>query len=308
MKNPGQEAPAAKPAGNLPGWPRARFGLLPHEVFFGLFLIVTWVRLIFAEGLLSGDALLYLGLMAANVWACWFYRSQDTPVRCRVGLLFYPIAMNIIFAHMKSAVPKIHPQRMDRWLEQIDARLVGVNLSLRLQPLVHPVFTELLSLCYFLFFLYLLFSLGYYFLGEAALLKKFVLGLFTIYGIGFLGYSFVPAAGPCHAMAGQFSVPLDGWWFTRLNAAVVSRGSNGVDVFPSLHCAISCFLLFFDRRHRPWRFKLYVAPCVGLWVSTLYLRYHYAIDVVCGFALAGFALWLSNGRPSARPVQTNRDL
>jgi membrane-associated phospholipid phosphatase len=196
---------------------------------------------------------------------------------------------------------------MDAWLQQIDSHLVGANLSLRLQPWASPVLTEVFSLCYFLFFVYLLFSLIYYFVGEMAVLKKFVIGLFTVYAVGFLGYSFVPASGPCHAMAAQFTTPLHGWWITKLNDAVVSRGSNGVDVFPSLHCAVSCFFLFFDRRHRPWRFKLYLAPCVGLWISTIYLRYHYAIDVVCGFALAAFALWLSNRWPTNAP-QTKSEL
>jgi membrane-associated phospholipid phosphatase len=36
---------------------------------------------------------------------------------------------------------------------------------------------------------------------------------------------------------------------------------------------------------------------VGLWVSTIYLRYHYAVDLVCGFGLAALALWLSNRHP-----------
>jgi hypothetical protein len=273
-------------------------GLLPHEVFFGLFLAVTWARLVFAEGFLSGDALLYLVLIGGAITAGWATRAGRKPWAGRVGLLFYPVAMNVIFQHMKIAVPKIHPGSMDSWLQAVDARLVGTNLSVRLQPLVHPLLTEFFSLCYFLFFVYLLFSLIYYFCGELRVLQKFVIGLFTIYGLGFLGYSWVPAAGPCHAMAGSFTTPLDGWWITRLNAAVVARGSNGVDVFPSLHCAISCFFLFFDRRHRPWRFRLYLVPCVGLWISTVYLRYHYAIDLVCGFALAAFALWLSNRFPA----------
>ena len=278
--------------------PALPLGLLPHEVFFGFFLIIMWGRLLAVEGLFGPDSLLYLLLIAVNLAACWFPRRSDTSLRWRVGLLFYPIAMNVIFQNLKTAVPTIHPGRMDTWLQHVDEKIVGTNLSLRLQPLVHPVFTEFFSLCYFLFFVYLLFSLVYYFAGEVGVLKKFVIGLFTIYGLGFLGYSFVPAAGPCHAMADQFTVPLDGWWITRLNEAVVTRGSNGVDVFPSLHCAISCFFLFFDRRHRPWRFKLYVIPCVGLWISTIYLRYHYAVDVVCGFALAAVALWLSNRYPS----------
>ena len=271
--------------------------LLPHELFFGFFLLATWMRLGLAAGFLGRDALLYLALIAANVWAIRLCRSNGTSTRWRLGLLFYPVAMNVVFFQMKTAIPKIHPERMDAWLEQIDRLGIGTNLSLRLQPLAHPALTEFFSACYLLFFPYLLFSMIYYFCGEVELLKRFVVGLFTIYGIGFLGYSLVPAAGPCLAMAGQFTVPLSGWWITKWNAAVVAGGSNGVDVFPSLHCAISSFLLFFDRRHRPWRFRLYLVPAAGLWLSTLYLRYHYCLDVLCGFALAAFALWLARRFP-----------
>jgi len=287
---PTTASPGPEPVGTQP----RGFVTLPHEVFFGLFLLITWTRLSFAEGVFGSNALLYLALIAFNIAVIWFCRARDAPLARRAGLLFYPVAMNVVFTDMKVAIPKIHPAKVDSLLQSVDTHLVGTNLSLRLQPLVHPLVTELFSGCYFLFFLYLLFSLVYYFVGELAVLRKFVVGLFTIYGIGFLGYSFLPASGPCHAMAEEFKVPLEGWWLTRLNDAVVARGSNGVDVFPSLHCAISTFFLFFDRRHRPWRFKLYLVPCVGLWLSTIYLRYHYFIDVLCGFALAAFALWLAN--------------
>lgn len=267
--------------------------LLPHEIFFGLFLVVTWLRLGFAAGFFGADALFYLSLIIVNLGVIWFYRSDGTSRRWRIGLLFYPVAMNLIFVQMKTAIPKIHPGHMDALLQRVDHAIIGTNLSLRLQSLVHPAWTDFFSFCYLLFFPYLLFSLIYYFCGDVNLLKKFMAGLFTIYGIGFLGYSFVPAAGPCHALADQFTVPLSGGWLTRWNAALVARGSNGVDVFPSLHCAVSSFFLFFDRRHRPWRFKLYLIPCLGLWGSTIYLRYHYFVDVLCGFALASFALWIA---------------
>jgi membrane-associated phospholipid phosphatase len=286
------------------GQQSGRFTPLPHEIFFGLFLVITWTRLSLYEGPLGPNSLLYLTLIALNIATIWFSRARNTQTSWRVGLLFYPVAMNVVFTNMKVAIPKIHPTKMDSLLQTIDSHLVGTNLSLRLEPLVHPFLTEIFSACYFLFFVYLLFSLIYYFVGDIDLLRKFVVGLFTVYGIGFIGYSFVPASGPCHAMAEQFKVPLDGWWITRLNNAVVLRGSNGVDVFPSLHCAVSSFFLFFDRRHRPWRFKLYLVPCVGLWLSTIYLRYHYFVDVVCGFALAALALWFSNRHPSNTKVSS----
>ncbi len=79
---------------------------------------------------------------------------------------------------------------------------------------------------------------------------------------------------------------------TDLNQQVVLMGSTGVDVFPSLHCAISCYILFFDFAHRRWRFFVFVVPCVGLWISTIYLRYHYFIDVIVGFGLSVACLWM----------------
>lgn len=295
---PGGEQAAARPT----LWSHCR-GWLPHEVCFGLFLLVTWVRLGVVVGWLATDTLVFLGLILLNAAALWCCHARRSPwglqpaTRWRLGLLYYPPAMNFVFMYLKTAVPKIHPGKMDAFLAQADSLLIGTNLSLRAQTLVYPVLTEVFSFCYILFFPYLLFSLIYYFVGDWRVLRKFVIGLFTIYGLGFLGYSFVPAAGPCHAMAGEFSVPLSGGWLTRANVAVVAMGSNGVDVFPSLHCAVSCFLLCFDRKHHPRTFWLCLLPCVGLWCSTIYLRYHYFIDVVCGFALAGLALWLANRFP-----------
>lgn len=277
--------------------------LLPHEIFFGLFLFITWIRFATVLGLGSPESLLYLALIFVNLGLISACERMESPARWRWRLLFYVAAMNIVFIHMKSAIPKIQPLRMDSFLQRVDSALIGRNLSLRLESLTHPALTDFFSACYILFFPYLAVSLILYYSGDLGLLKKFATGLFTIYGIGFLGYSLLPAVGPALHMPSAFSVPLQGGWITNANVAVVSKGSNGVDVFPSLHCAVSSFLLFFDRRHRPWRFKIYLIPAVGLWISTIYLRYHYFVDLLCGFALSAFALRLAHNfeRTSVEP-------
>ncbi len=149
--------------------------------------------------------------------------------------------------------------------------------------------------------------MAWYYLGDLKNLKAFYTGLFVIYGLGMLGYVLVPAAGPYLAMRSEFSVPLAGWFFTRWNAQMVLLGSNHVDVFPSLHCAASGYMLLFDRTHKRWRFRMYLVPCVGLWFSTVYLRYHYFVDVVAGFALCALALWLvRRWERSSREMQRDR--
>ena len=269
------------------------FKVLPHEAIFGGFLLITWIRLGLGPGFGDRDALLYLALILVDLALIGWCRHRPDRTRWTLRLLFHPMALNVVFLNMKEAIPKIAPDGMDRVLQRVDALLVGGNLSLRLERFTTPSASEWFSFCYILFFPYLLFSLIWYFRRELDMLRPFLVGLFTIYGLGFLGYSLVPAKGPWMAMTDQFRVPLAGGFITRLNDQVVRAGSNGVDVFPSLHCAVSSFLLGWDWRKTRWRFWAYLVPCVGLWFSTLYLRYHYLVDLLCGFILSAFAIWLA---------------
>ncbi|MGE5491078.1 MAG: phosphatase PAP2 family protein [Actinomycetota bacterium] len=267
--------------------------LLAHEWLFGGYMLAMGLALLAASGPLAPDTLAYgAGLVIAACLIAYAAR-RDTPAAWRWRLLFYPLAMNVYFQQMRTAVPALRPEKMDALLLAVDRAILPDTPSLLLQPWVTPWATEFFSFCYILFFPYLTISLVAYFVGDLKRLKAFTVGLFSLYGLGFLGYALVPAAGPYLAMPDAFAVPLTGGPITEWNAGLVKMGSSGVDVFPSLHVAVSTFLLGFDFRHKRWRFWAYLVPCVGLWLSTQYLRYHYFIDVLFGFALAALALWLA---------------
>lgn len=267
--------------------------LLPHEWFFGIFVVVMMLRLWFTVGLTDGDAILFASIWVVNVVVIMWCLRRDTKGRWLLRLWMYPVIMNVIFVGMKSSVMKVNSHKWDEMLAACDRLLFGEILSVRAQSMISPWLTEVLSFCYLLFFPYLMISWFYYAYRGMPMLRKLFVGLFTIYGIGFLGYTLVPAGGPHLAFPDEFSEPLGGWAIARFNAFVVANGSNGVDVFPSLHSAISFFLLMFDYKNARWRFRVYLVPCVGIWLATIYLRYHYAIDLLAGFALAGFALWIT---------------
>jgi membrane-associated phospholipid phosphatase len=97
-----------------------------------------------------------------------------------------------------------------------------------------------------------------------------------------------PAGGPFRFI--EYSVPLEGPLIYDRTAAGVMAASNAVDVFPSVHFAATLYLLLFDWGHRRWHFWVMLLPCVLLWIATMYLRYHYAVDLVAGVgvALAGW--------------------
>jgi membrane-associated phospholipid phosphatase len=81
-----------------------------------------------------------------------------------------------------------------------------------------------------------------------------------------------------------------------LNA--VNSGGAQKDIFPSLHTAGPFFVSLFSFRHRDkWPFK-YTWPFVAFFsanivIATMFLRWHYLIDVLAGIALSTSAFFLA---------------
>jgi membrane-associated phospholipid phosphatase len=268
---------------------RKRVG--PHTLVFGSYLAVMTAELLaHADWLFAG---LFGGLLALQVGLT--YRADGNPRApwTVAADAFYPTALNIVFPAMAVAIPAIHPVKLDALLFALDARWLGGNWSERLDAFATPALTELMSGCYMLFVPLLYGNLLRYFFWQRERRAAFLAGLFTVYGVGFLGYMLVPAAGPYVAFASTFKGPLPGGALWQLNERMVAFGSNGVDVFPSLHTGVSAYILLFAWRHARREFWLLLPLALGICISTLYLRYHYLIDVICGLVLAMLAAIVS---------------
>jgi membrane-associated phospholipid phosphatase len=282
----------------------ARLG--PQTLAFGGYLLLMTVGLAAAaaaDAFGSAETLALLALYATLLTILGrlvVRRIRSLSIASvRHECLFFAVSMNVTFQAMGGAIPAIRATRYDEVLSRMDAWFFGISPNVWMERFVSPLLTEVLSACY-LFFMPLLFAhLARYFFWRKELLGIFYRGLFTLYGLGFLGYLLVPAAGPYVAFPDLFSVPLGGGPIARITEQMVVAGSNRVDVFPSLHCAISAYILGFAWWYHRREFRWLAVPVAGLWVSTIYLRYHYMVDVVCGFALAGYCLTLV--RPCSSP-------
>jgi membrane-associated phospholipid phosphatase len=248
------------------------------------------IRLWFAAGFFSAHAVFYSLSLLLIVFGAAVTRYRDTAMAWRARLVIYPILVNILFVNMRWVSPMINEDKMDAVLWGLDGRLFGGSLSIMMEPLVSPALTETLSFCYMFFMVYLFLSMIIWLLSNVSVARVFYSGLFSLYGVGYFGYTLVPAVGPYIVYADRFTVPLKGWFLTNFLTSTYSSGTNYTDVFPSLHVAVSAYLLFFDMKWNRRRFKICLLPCVGIWFSTIYLRYHYFVDVLSGFTLAALAL------------------
>ena len=278
--------------------------VLPHEWVFSSFLLIIGVRSLAHSAARNWSLVFFACAAIAALLIVWTERNP-TPWRWRVRLSAYWVLMGAAFYAMRASVPLLGHPRVDDMLHQWDRYLLGETPAVAWEGWLYPGLEDLAMAGYLFFFYYLLAGPFYYCFRDLSLFRKCVVGLFTIYGISLLGYTVFPAGGPHLVLT--FHTSLHGPWLLDWTLNAVNQGSNNVDVFPSVHVAVTVYLLLFDWQHARRLFWRYLAPCTVLWWSTLYLRFHYFVDLLAGVAVALVGWWTAQayagGKLAYPPVQ-----
>jgi PAP2 superfamily len=269
----------------------SRLRVLPHEWLFGTFLLLTGLRLFLVGGAALKWSFVFWGCLLTGMGIYAWAQRNPTPWRWRVRLLFYPAAMGMSFYALGLAVPLLGIPKVDGLLLGLDRALVGETPALAWEPWLRPWLEDLAMAGYLFFFYYLIAGPGHYCLHNLRLFRKCIVGLFTMYALAFTGYSVLPAAGPHVYMT--FDTPLHGPWLLDQVIKTVNQASNGLDVFPSVHLAASLYLLLFDWKHWRRRFWWVLGPCLILAFATLYLRFHYLVDLLAAVPVALIGWWMA---------------
>ena len=117
--------------------------------------------------------------------------------------------------------------------------------------------------------------------------------------MGYALYVVFPAAPPRLVLVYEFTKNLRGYpvGFSNLSAQAFSLlPVDSRAAFPSLHAAASLVALVYAWRYLRWWFWVLLPFALGLWVSTIYLRHHYFVDLVAGWLLAPVAVWARPAR------------
>jgi membrane-associated phospholipid phosphatase len=184
----------------------------------------------------------------------------------------------------------------DAMLYAWDKRLFGVEPSIWIQAFIRPPLTAWMQFSY-AFHLYNipLVACFIYLFRPRERFREMMCGLVLISFFGILGYFVVPAIGPMYTLHNAYTVPLSQPLavFNRqiafLDFARIQR-----DCFPSLHVGISFLVWLYAYRNSKELFWILSPFMLSLWVSTVYLRYHYTVDCIAGFILAPLCYLLAN--------------
>ncbi len=209
--------------------------------------------------------------------------------------------LTMVYESLRTYTGLIRHVPIDPTLDQLDRQIFGVSPTLWFQKLYHPLLTDYMAFAYVLYFampLAIIFLL--YWRRRREDFRELALSLVLCFYSGFLLYIIFPAGPPrfYEPMLKIFDPPQLTSYFGVFEATTKAfDAANPIKVyasFPSLHCAIAMLAMVYAWRFRDvfrhkWILPAIYAPLVvSLWISTVYLRHHWVVDVWAGWAL-GFA-------------------
>jgi membrane-associated phospholipid phosphatase len=226
---------------------------------------------------------------------------------------WYPLPyVAACYKEMAILIPAIRKTDLDAQLASFDYRLWGAHVTVWLERVHYPWLTEFLQVAYTLFVPCVL-------LIAALLWKKERYREFRYYAflvaLGFLvsyvGYLLVPVRGPRFFLAHLQHFPLHGArLFETMQRLLDHMESAHYDCFPSGHTELTLIAWWSSRRISAKLFAAYSVYALVIVFATVYLRYHYTIDVFAGASLAAALLVMTPGiyERAIRPSRAEEDI
>jgi membrane-associated phospholipid phosphatase len=228
------------------------------------------------------------------VWISLVFAFQLASQRRGAGHLgtflydFSPILFVIlIYESLGDLIQHLRPD-IDPWLIRIDLFLFEVHPTVWAERWIMPWLTDLMSFFYgSYYFVPVILIVALYVRGRRQHFDQAIFVLLFGYYVSFVGYILFPAIGPRSTLNGLQTVPLEGSFLTDFVRNTLNHlEHNRRDCMPSGHTQLSLITLYLAYRYQRNLLYLLTPLVAGLIASTIYLRYHYVIDIFAGIAVA----------------------
>jgi len=206
---------------------------------------------------------------------------------------WYPLVLvTLCYRELVTLIPAIRHTDLDAAMVRLDHRLWGSHPTVWLERVHSPWLTEGLQWVYTLFIPAVL--LVGVLLWVQRRYPEFRYYAFLI-SLGFLasylGYLLVPVRGPRISLAHLQHTRLGGLWlFEGMQRVLNQLESAHYDCFPSGHTELTLLACWSSRRISMKLFAAFSVYSLAIIFATVYLRYHYTVDVLAGAVLAAALL------------------
>lgn len=251
----------------------------------------------------------------------WHAPNVLNLLRC-LGLLYF---ITMAISNIKPLIPLYNSHNFDQFFRRVDTWLFfGNDPFVWLSQFRQEWLQLALDVGYVSLFIMYFITISMLFVQKrAAALRSFILAVLLASVLGNFVHFVIPTTGDVYTY--------DHWYlYDDISPRTISRRLQiglyraieviradpqsfstapfiGIAAFPSLHTAqlwLFCVLAWWYHR---WLLWAYIPLGVLLTISTMYFGWHYFTDIIGGFILAWFAMWLARNI-IARNLRLNRRL
>lgn len=251
-------------------------------------------------------AVVNLAIIAVIFTLAWLAEEKRTKLLIGIHRWYCYAIVLFIFKELYLMVRPIHPTDYDGLLIAVDHRIFGVNPTQWLAQFAHPLLTEVLQIAYFSYY-FLFIVLGVELYRRLATEQFDKAAFLVVYGfyLSYLGYFTFPAVGPRFTLHdfSAINTELPGIFLTNVMRDIINLGESisthlpnpaefvQRDVFPSGHTELTIVAMALGFRYRLKSRWFLAVLGSSLIIATVYLRYHYVVDLIAGGLLAWFTIW-----------------
>lgn len=279
-----------------------RFFTVTDIYTISVFLLYIILNFIFYNKLDNGINLLLINIsiIILIVLIAIFHSFSNKKI---IGIIhyIYPIGVILlIYSQIQEFIPFINPDLYDDLFIKADRFLFGLNPTEWISRFSNKYLTEYLQIAYFSFYLIPIIR------GSELLLNKdyekynkfAATVLFTFY-VSYLMYLIMPAIGPRFTIHNfeLLNSELPGLYLTPILREIINLGGGipqGVseafryvnrDCMPSGHTMITLVVIYLVFRDKSKFRYLIMLLGLSILIATIYLRYHYIVDLIAGAIL-----------------------
>ena len=215
-------------------------------------------------------------------------------------VIIIPISYSIV----GNIINGINPNIMDNLLINIDFFMFKVHPTVFLEKIIFPALTDYLQIIYSLYYFYpIVLGIAFYTKKKEMEFHKTIFGVVLCFYLSYIGYIIAPAIGPRFTLANLHNVPINTTPVTNFiqNLLNILEGKH-YDCFPSGHTAVSLVVLYYAFKYEKKIFYIFLPLIISLIFSTVYLRYHYVIDIFAGLVLTFLTLFIAESIKLYRAV------
>lgn len=279
--------------------------------FLGMIAIYTIILIIFHKQIPNVGMFfmqnVFLTLTIISIATLGKYRSGNLFIN--IHRYYHLPIIYVIFMQVFVYISVLNPHDYDQILAGWDRALFGMNPTEYIQQFAFPALTEFFQIAYVLF----------YFHAFAQSIELNLRGLYEeaesvtrtiVFGflLSYVMYVFMPAIGPRFSVHDYASISTDlpGLWLTDALRTIIDTGDGFRDktldpalqmhrnCMPSGHTMMTLMNMILAFRYRSKLRWVFLIMGISLIIATVYLRYHYVVDVLAGIILAFAALGLES--------------